>query len=125
MRTRGGTAGDSRSRSESGGPSRLAPATVVLNVNHRPVAEVEHLVKLLPSRGKAHGNKDLVGSARLDVHLDRCRIDPRLAELGDLPFEDRPGLVRSVSKRRRPVPRASTRDTSPVNLAVEHRYELS
>lgn len=104
--------------------SGLPVAAVVLDVNHRPVADIEHLIEVLPGLGEAHGNDDLVGGTRFHIHLGVRRFDPRLAELGDLTFEDLTGLLRPVSKRRRPMPGASRRSASPVNLPVEHRHEL-
>ncbi len=111
--------------SESSSPSSLVAATVVLNVNHRAVSNIEHLVQGLPRLWEADRNHDLVRDPFFDVDLNIGRVDTCLTKPGDLAFEDRPGLIRPVSEGRRPAPRASPGHPAPVHLSVKHRDELT
>ncbi len=112
------------SGSEAGRISSFAPTTIILDVDHGTVSDIEHLVKVLLSLREVNRHDNLVRNASFDLHLDARWIDSRLPERGDLSFENRPGLVRPVSEGRRPCPQTSTRHSTPVDLGVEQRDEL-
>lgn len=113
-----------RSGPHSRGVPGVRAAAVVLNVDDRALAEVEHLIKVLLRFGQVDGDEDLVGDAWPYLHCDRRSVQSRQAELGDLAFEDRPGLRGPVSERRRLRPRAPTLGRpTPMHLRIQQRDE--